>query len=408
MTRAPAGSSIACWGIVLAAWLWAGAAGAQSTPPSSTLQQQAVAQANRLETLNVKGKPADRIYVMDSVFKHIVDTRVNIFDRTTGAFLGMISTGLNAHVHLSKDGSKIYVMTKYFSRLTRGTRTDVIEVYDTANLKFVREIKVPAKTVSALNYHTLFSLTNDGRFLLVQNATPALSTTIVDTRAHQFVQEITATAPCWSAIPVPGTPRSFAAICSDGSLLRVNLDATGHLQDTVRSKPFFSPANDPIFIDPGYLPHGLIFVSFHGNVYTAKVNPAGGFSFQPTWSLLDAADRKEGWVPTGFNMLAVDPSTGLMYVLMHPHGRDGSQKEPAKEIWVFNLATEKRVARVPAHGAVSLSVTHAGGGRHLLTIDGTTVRVYDIEGPAPVLRRTIKNAGEAAVWVMGADGDVRD
>lgn len=380
------------------------------TPPSGLQAQRlAVQQASELSTLNVQGNPVNRIYVMDADFHHIIDSRLNLFDLRTGKFLGMVSTGFNAHVHLSKNGHKIYVLTKYFSRLTRGKRTDAVEVYNASTLRFMYEVVVPPKTASVLNYHTLFTLTNNGRFLLIQNATPGLSTSVVDTRSHKFVQEITATAGCWSAIPIPGTPRSFAAICSDGSLMRVNLKDDGRLGSTADSKPFFNPQKDPIFIDPGYLAHGLAFVSFNGNVYVAHVDPDGHFSFAPRWSLLATpAERAERWVPTGFNMVAVNPNSDVMYVLMHPHGKDGSQKEPATEVWVVNLRTHRRLAEVPADGAVSLSLSEVDGTWHLFTIDGQTVRIYTLDQSVPKLARTIKGAAESGIWVMGELGDVRN
>src|SRR5699024_2065717 len=103
---------------------------------------------------------------------------------------------------------------------------------------------------------------------------------------HEFVDEITATAGCWSIIPLPDTPRSFATICGDGSLMTLTLDEDGNLASQQRSKPMFSVADDPIFISAGLLPHKLVFVSFYGNVYTADVDE-NGVSFEPEWSLLN-------------------------------------------------------------------------------------------------------------------------
>jgi methylamine dehydrogenase heavy chain len=85
---------------------------------------------------------------------------------------------------------------------------------------------------------------------------------------------------------------------------------------------------------------------------------------------------------------------------MHPHGKEGSQGQPAQEIWVFDMGTHRRVARVPADGAVSMTLDRADPQvPRLLTIDGNNVRVYDISAPAPVLMRTIKAAAEASVQV---------
>jgi aralkylamine dehydrogenase heavy chain/methylamine dehydrogenase heavy chain len=347
----------------------------------------------------VKGNPADRIYVMDSVFNHLTDSRLNLFDGPTGKFLGMVPTAFNGHAQISRDGKKIYVATTYFERVTRGKRTDVIEVWDGAKLSFDQEIIIPPKRAGALNYDGMFRQTNDGRYVLLQNGTPAASVTVVDMQKHAFVQEITATAGCWSIIPLPGTPHSFATICGDGSLLRIDLGADGKLAAEHRSKPMFPVQDDPIFISPGFLSDRLVFVSFYGNVYTAHIEK-DGLRFDPPWSLLDDKDKADNWVPGGYNLMAVNPQTERMYIFMHPHGVEGSHKNPAAEIWVYDLKTRQRIARVPGKDALSMSVVQ-GKAPRLLTLDGGNVHVYDISAAEPKLLSSIAAAGEAALQVFG-------
>lgn len=350
----------------------------------------------------VKVAPADRVYVMDSAFMHIADSRINIFDRRDGRFLGFVSTGFNGQMLLSMDGQTIYDVTTYFSRLTRGERTDVVEAYDAHTLRFLREIRIPDKRASVLNYKGVLRLSGNGQFLLEQNATPAVSVTVVDLQAHRFVNEVTATAGCWDIIPLPGTARSFATICGDGSLLWIELGEDGKVVAQQRSRPMFSVAEDPVFACAAVGKDALAFVSFNGIVHGARLDRARhAFTFVPKWPLVqDASDRAAGWVPGGVNLIAMDAATHRLYVLMHPHGKEGSQGQPAQEIWVFDMGTHRRVARVPADGAVSMTLDRADPQvPRLLTIDGNNVRVYDISAPAPVLVRTIKAAAEASVQV---------
>lgn len=351
----------------------------------------------------VKTAPADRIYVMDAVFFHLTDSRLNQFDRSTGKFLGMIPTSFNGHAQLSKDGKQVYVATTYFERVTRGERTDVVEVWDNDKLSFMREIKIPPKRAGALNYDGMFRQTGDGRFVLVQNATPAASVSVIDMKNSTFVDEITSTAGCWSIIPLPGTPRSFSTICGDGALLSITLGDDGKVASQKRSEPMFPVKDDPIFITPGRLFDGLVFVSFYGNVYTARLQKDGAMKFAPVWSLLDESDRAKRWVPGGYNLLAVEPRSERLYIFMHPDGVEGSHKNPAAEIWVYDLKTRKRVARVPGKDALSMSVVQ-GKKPQLLTIDGANVNIYDISNPEPKLVRTITGAAESALQVMGYAG----
>ena len=117
-----------------------------------------------------------------------------------------------------------------------------------------------------------------------------------------------------------------------------------------------------------------------------------------SWSLLDKSGKDRGWRPGGYNLLAVNRANKRLYVGMHPNGAEGTHKTPAAEIWVYDLTTRKRVARIPGQGALSMSVSQDDKPR-LFTIDGGNVNVYDAAPVAPVLKGAIKGAGETALQV---------
>lgn len=361
----------------------------------------ALAQQAPIETLTgghvLPSDASKRVYVMDSVFQHLTESRLNIFDGETGKFLGMIPTSYNGHMQLSKDGKSIYTMTTYHERVTRGKRTDVVEIWDSSALTFKKEIVIPDKRAQALNYRGIFRQTTDGKFIVLQNATPATSITVVDIQKEKFASEITATAGCWSVIPLPNKPRSFMTLCGDGSLLVIDLDETGQVEAQQRSKPMFPVQDDPVFIAPGLLDDKAYFVSFHGNVYTANLGDSE-LTFEPVWSLLDEKDKTQGWVPGGYNLIDIEQAHQRLYVLMHPDGKEGSHKNPAAEIWVYDLASKQRIARVPGRDGLSLSVAQ-GPAPRLLTLDGGNVNIYDISAAEPKYLRTIEGAGEAALQV---------
>jgi aralkylamine dehydrogenase heavy chain/methylamine dehydrogenase heavy chain len=351
---------------------------------------------------SIETDPSDRLIDKESNFYHLTDSSVKLCDKGNGEFLGFVPTSFNGQMTVSKDGTKIYDVTTYFSRVPRGERTDVVEIYNIDNLTFEKEIEIPPKRATALNYDGILRLTGDGRFLLVQNANPGVSITVVDLKHQQFVNEITATAGCWGIIPLPATPRSFATICAEGSLLSLTLDDDGKVSEQKRSTPMFSVKDDPVFISPGVTADGLTFVSFHGNVYTAKLDRKDlSFTFAPPWSLLQTEQDKSGrWVPGGYNLMDVDARNNRLYVFMHPDGHEGSHKTPAKELWVYDLGTKRRVARIPGLDALSMSVIH-GPQPELATIDGGNVHIYDISTPTPKLVRTIEKAAGASLQVMG-------
>lgn len=336
----------------------------------------------------------DRIYVMDTVFHHLTESRVHIFDGANGKFLGMIPTSFNGHMQVSNDGKKIYTMTTYHERVTRGKRTDVVEIWDALSLEFEKEIILPNNRVQGLNYRGMFRQSTDGKFIILQNATPAVSVAVVDVDKGEHVSELTATAGCWSVNPLPNRDRSFTTICGDGTLLTIDLDENGQIASQHRSDTFFSVKDDPIFITPGFVDNKAHFVSFYGNLYTADFN-GEQVKLEPSWSLVNDEDRAKGWTPGGYNLLATHDKNKRLYVLMHPDGAEGTHKNPAAEIWVFDLVKKERIARVPGLDILSLSVDEPGN--RLLGIDGGNVHIFDISAAEPKLIRTIENAGEAAL-----------
>lgn len=338
-----------------------------------------------------------RLYVMDAAFNHLVDSRVNLYDGDSGKFLGMVPTSFNGHMTVSADGRDIYVMTTYYERLNRGKRTDVIEAWGAETLTPKFEVPIPQKRAQALNYRNYLRQSSDGTLLFVQNATPATSVTVVDLKTRQFADEITPAAGCWSVIPLPSRPRSFATICGDGALLTVDLDEAGKLAGQQRSKPMFELEKDPIFTHTENLGDTFYFVSYNGNVYSADFS-GKEVTFGAPWSLLDASGKDRGWRPGGYNLLAINQANKRLYVGMHPDGKEGSHKTPAAEIWVYDLATHKRIARVPGKDTLSMSVSQDDKPR-LFTIDGGNVSIFDATPVAPVFQRTIQAAGETALQV---------
>jgi len=338
-----------------------------------------------------------RLYVMDAVFNHLVDSRVNIYDGDTRKFLGMVPTSFNGHMTVSADGKDLYVMTTYYERLNRGKRTDLVEAWDAETLTPKFEVPIPQKRAQALNYRNYLRQSTDGGLLFVQNATPASSVTVVDLKTRQFTDEITAAAGCWSIIVLPSRPRSFASICGDGALLTVDVDAAGKPAGQQRSQPMFDPEKDPIFTHTENLGNTFYFVSYNGNVYSADFSGKEAVFGKP-WPLQDASGKDRGWRPGGYNLLAVNQASKRLYVGMHPDGAEGSHKTPASEIWVYDLATRERVARVPGRNALSMSVSQDDHPR-LYTLDGGNVNIYDAAPAAPVLKGTIEAAGETALQV---------
>jgi len=351
----------------------------------------------RYETLSV-AKMAEptphRIYVSDIAINHIVDGRLHVIDGDTLTYLGMISTGYAGNATLSLDRKELYVATTYYTRLARGERTDVVDIHDTQTLEHKGEIVIPARHAQALPYKGLARPSSDGRWLFVQNATPASSVTVVDLKTRKFAAEIP-TPGCWIVIPSQTDGSRFATLCGDGTLKSVVLGDNGSPRSRTRSARFFHPDEDPVFVQTDNIGDRHYFVSYKGKVYAADLS-GDEPKVEAPWSLARGAEARKGWRPGGYQLIAVHRKTGRLFVAVHADGGEGSHKNPAKEIWVFDLEKKKRVAKLPGHNAIAIAVSQADQPK-LFAIDGLKMglAVYDA-GAKPRFLKRMEQIGEAA------------
>jgi methylamine dehydrogenase heavy chain len=336
-----------------------------------------------VETLTTEQLPANaehRLYIGDPAMPHLLDGRLHVVDGTTMRYLGMIGTGFSGQSVVTPDGQHIVIATTYHSRGQRGTRSDVVEVYRTRDLAFDHEIEIPAKHVQGLAIRGALSTTEDSRFLLVQNATPATSISIVDLQARRFIAEVPNPG-CYGVLPWNDGSRRFSSVCGDGTLSTFTLDAEGRAGPTSVSARFFDPDVDPIFMHHERMGDQLLFVSYHGQVVSVRL--AGDApSFAKPWPLVNAAEQKQGWRPGGYQLFTVDAGSGRLIVGMHAKGTEGSHKNPAQQLWVVDLKTQRRSARLPGHDAIAMTVTGKTSPRLVLLNGGNnTVWSFDLTTP---------------------------
>ena len=293
------------------------------------------------EVLPAKANP-HWVWVDDIVFHHMADGKAYLLDGDSGVFLGMLSTGTGfVGLELPTDYSQLYSPETYFSRGTRGERTDVITFYDPRELKPTGEVIIPSKRFSAMPTENNSAITDDNRFLIVYNFTPAQSVSVIDLKERKLVGE-TDTAGC--AMVLPSGNRRFQMMCGDGSLLTVSLDDKGEVTNKQRNEPFFDPQADWVTEKAVRWENTWIFVSFKGTVYPVDVSGERPKPGKP-WSLFTEAEREASWRPGGIQHLAVHNATGKLYALVH-QGGDGSHKDPGQDVWVYDLKTQRQLQKI--------------------------------------------------------------
>ncbi|MDB6090996.1 MAG: Methylamine dehydrogenase heavy chain precursor [Gammaproteobacteria bacterium] len=282
-----------------------------------------------------------RIYVLDDAFTNEIDARVHLFDGDTYRRLGQIDAGFNPGFNLSPDGKTTVVGTTYYSRGSRGTRTDVVEFTDNTTLSITHEIVLPPKRAMTLPTYFNVAYSADSHFLYVSYVTPAASFGVLDPAKNTVLEEID-TAGC--VLVIPSGPNRVSSLCESGRLLTVTLDAEGHEASRALSDAFFDPDRDPVFVQGVPMTDGFAFVSFLGEVHEVDFSGAQPAFHQP-WSLVSATEKGH-WRPGGTQIGAIHRKSGKLFVPMH-RGGEGSHKEGGTEIWVFDMKTRQRTARWP-------------------------------------------------------------
>lgn len=289
------------------------------------------------------------VWVNDIAFSNMPDGRATLVDGDRGAMLGMLSTGYGFNgVVVPRNGGIIYSPEAYYSRGTRGVRTDVVTLYDARHLAPIGEIAIPPKRAAIVPQRSAAALTDDERFLVIYNYTPAQSVTVVDTRTRRLIGEIDIPG---CALVYPTGPRTFFSICADGALLQVKLDDAGHAAGLTRTAELFDPEKDPLAEAGMRSGNTWWFTSFNGWVYPLE-HTARGTRLGDRWSLFTPAERASRWRTGGLQYLALYRRTGRLYVIVH-QGDLASHKEPGKEVWVYDLATRRRVQRFALHDLAS-------------------------------------------------------
>ncbi len=297
--------------------------------------------AERLSVAALPPNNPHRVFVVDEAFENEIDARVDLFDGDTYQRLGQIDAGFNPGFNLSPDAKTSVVATTYFSRGSRGTRTDVVQFTDNSNLTTTHEIVLPSKRAMTLPTYFNIAYSADAHFVYVSYITPAASFGVLDPVKGTVLGEID-TAGC--VLVIPSGPNRVSSICESGRLLTVTLDAQGHEASRSMSEAFFNPDQDPIFAQGIPTDDGYTFLSFLGEVHEVKFSGAQPV-FGAPWSLVSAAEKGR-WRPGGTQVGAIQRKLGRLYVPMHVGG-EGSHKDGGTEIWVFDLKTHQRLARWP-------------------------------------------------------------
>jgi methylamine dehydrogenase heavy chain len=366
----------------VAAFVWCGAASADEP-------------IDELKVLPLPPAAPDRVWVFDLAFNHMVDGKMHVVDGRTGAYHGQVPTGFTGATAFSPDRGKLYVATTYYDRGTRGNKADILETWNTSTLAFEGEVLLPPKRAMAVTYKPLLGISADGKWAVVQNATPASSVTVVDLQGKKVAGEID-TAGCWGVFPVPSDAARFATMCGDGTIETITLGADGRQAKRVKSGTLFDAQKNALFIQGDAVGDRYHFVSFRGDLVTIDLAPDAA-RVVGSWHFVDGIEG--GWRPGGYNIVAAHEASGRVFVGMHPEGAEGSHKTPAQEIWALDPAKKQVLGRAPGHNALALEVSQGEQPLVFAMKEGTGLVALDPEKGMAVVHET-EEVAETATMIQ--------
>lgn len=315
---------------------------------------------------------------------------IDVFSADDLTYKGNMSAGQAAQMAVSPDGKTVYVASQYLKRIVYGPREVVLQTYDVATLSLLKEIPLVPKLVNTTLSQQVIAGSTDGRYIYVQNATPATSVSVADLNAGKFTAEIPGPG-CFGIFPaLQGS--DFTSICGDGTFAKFTLKAKGDGADRTQSGKLFDVDKDPLFLHGVRAGKDLIFVSFHGTIY--RVNDSDA-----TPRLVETTSLVQGlsgnWAPGGYQLLAYNKANDVLFIGMHPDAKDGSHKTPAKEIWAYNLGGKKLLFRSTVDDVIAFNVTDDA--RPILYANSLkTLLRYEVDAEAKfALRKTAQAINEA-------------
>jgi len=314
--------------------------GAQSAAPPAVLG----AETSDVATLPPAGP--HRAFVMAAL-----SSGANVIDADSKDLkvLGLVPINRFGLLAVSRDASRVFVTETFYSHGNRGTREDVLAIYDGRTLNLLKEIALPGR-LQVLPKPQIFDLSEDGRLGFVYDMVPASSVHVIDLEQGKLVTSIDLPG---CALAFPYGPRAFGTICGDGTIGTVQVPQTGPAK-AVFSKPFFEANADPLF-ESGVIDKSsgdAWFLTFSGKIFPAKLGetPVVGKS----WALSVAAGlppvgtgvQELAWRPGGAGqVMALHRTSKRLYVLMHV-GNYWTHKKAGTEVWVMDGVHQTLIRRI--------------------------------------------------------------
>lgn len=300
----------------------------------------------------------DWLFAHDLHFNSILDGKVVLLDLSadTRQYKGTVGAAQMGSFLQGTTRQELYVAESFYSRGTRGERTDVLTVYDLENMAPIAELVLPgAKRGQTVTQEASMQFTGNEKFLLIFNFTPAASVTVVDIDKREVVSDVD--MPGCSLI-YPLGDQGFGTLCGNGTMVSFNLDDAGNAERSGTTTAFNDIDADPLFMKSAKLGGTIYFPSFGGDIQAIDMSGETPV-LESRWSFVDGEAGPNGWLPAGWQIIAASETTNELFVLVQEGAGPGDHKGGGGEVWVLDPAKRQVTRRIPLKAwGISIEVTN--------------------------------------------------
>lgn len=299
---------------------------------------------------------------------------ISILSADDLSYKGNFATGMTSQFFLAPGATVGYTASAFPERITYGPVKAYLQKFDVNTLETTQEIEIPPQFAQTMAQQPGMSISADGKWGFVQNATPATSVTVVDMKSGTVASEIPNPG-CWG-IYLAEKGMKFSSLCGDGTMLTVELNSKGKLKNQAYSDPIFDVDADPLFVHSQRIDGNLVFSTFGGSFVTVS-DKGKKATVVDSWSYTDGIEGD--WAPGGYEVLAYNEPNGVMFVTMHPDAKDGSHKDGATELWAIDMKTKTVLYRSYVEHMTHIAVTDDADAPVLFGVNSHGGEVYRYE-----------------------------
>jgi methylamine dehydrogenase heavy chain len=347
---------------------------AQNSAVPSQLSKQATAELLDKPTI-VKAPPSNskRVYITDPGHFQVT-TQVFTLDGDTGKLLGMSDAGNMAHVMTTHSGKFFATANSWWSRISRGKRTDYVQLIDAQTHDTVADIEIsPTRFLSGV-MPWMAAMTPDDHYLLFYQFSPSPGVGLVDLQKKSFVKMMDV-PDCYEMFPT--SSKTFYMNCRDGTLMKISYDEQGNTKR--EASRIFHQENEYLFNNPAYsmVSGRLVWPTYEGKIFQANLTDQSA-NFLPPIEAFTAAEKTANWRPGGWMPVAYHRPSDRIYLLADQRPQ-WHHKTTSRFVFVIDAKTGKRIARLDlGHETDSIGISQdAQPHLYALSTGEKTLYVHD-------------------------------